>query len=46
MTRRVLMLSASGLLLAHAVRAQSPGGGSKIVFEHDVPDVTLLRRNG
>lgn len=41
MTRRVLMQSAGGLLLAQLVRAQSPAGGSKIVFEHDVPDVTL-----
>jgi quercetin dioxygenase-like cupin family protein len=41
MTRRVLMQGASGLLLAQVVRAQSPAGGSRIVFEHDVPDLTL-----
>jgi quercetin dioxygenase-like cupin family protein len=41
MTRRVLMQGAGGLLLAQVARAQSPVGGSRIVFEHDVPDVTL-----
>jgi len=41
MTRRVLMQGASGWLLAQVVGAQSPAGGSRIVFEHDVPDVTL-----
>lgn len=41
MTRRVLMQSASGLLLAQVVNAQSPAGGSKMVFQHDVPDMTL-----
>ena len=41
MTRRVLMQSASGLLLAQVVSAQSPAGGSKMVFQHDVPDMTL-----
>src|SRR4029434_10189839 len=38
---RVLMQSASGLLLAQVVSAQSPAGGSKMVFQHDVPDMTL-----
>jgi quercetin dioxygenase-like cupin family protein len=35
------MQSASGLLLAQVVSAQSPAGDSKIVFQHDVPDMTL-----
>lgn len=41
MTRRVLMQSASGLLLAQVVNAQSPAGSSTVVFQHDVPDLTL-----
>jgi quercetin dioxygenase-like cupin family protein len=40
MTRRVLMGS-SGLLLAQFLRAQSPATGNKIVFKHDLPEVTL-----
>ena len=35
------MQSVSGLLLAQAVSAQSPAGGSTMVFQHDVPDMTL-----
>jgi quercetin dioxygenase-like cupin family protein len=37
------MQSASSLLLAQMVSAQSqsPAGGPKIVFQHDVPDMTL-----
>jgi quercetin dioxygenase-like cupin family protein len=35
------MQSASGLLLAQVVSAQSHAGGSKMVFQHDVPDMTL-----
>jgi quercetin dioxygenase-like cupin family protein len=41
MTRRVLMQGACGLLLAQVVGAQSLASGSRIVFEHDVPDLTL-----
>jgi len=42
MTRRTLMESAAGLLLSGGfVSAQSPAGGSKKVFEHDLPDLTL-----
>jgi quercetin dioxygenase-like cupin family protein len=43
MTRRVLMQSAGSLLLAQMVSAQSqsPAGGTKIVFQHDVPDMML-----
>ncbi|MEX2304472.1 MAG: cupin domain-containing protein [Bryobacterales bacterium] len=40
MTRRVMMGSASGLL-AHLLAAQSPAAGRKVVFEHDIPDLTL-----
>jgi hypothetical protein len=35
------MQSASGLLLAQMVNAQSPAGSSTMVFQHDVPDLTL-----
>src|SRR5262245_49482921 len=38
-TRRQLMEGASGLFLARALMAQT--GGRKVVFEHDVPDLTL-----
>ena len=41
MTRRVLIQSTSSLLLAQVVSAQSPASGSKMVFQHDVPDMTL-----
>ena len=41
-TRRTMMESAAGLLLsAGFVSAQSAAGGSKKVFEHDLPDLTL-----
>lgn len=40
MTRRLLMASA-GALWAQLVWAQSPVSGSKTVFNHDLPDVTL-----
>ena len=39
MTRRVLIGSASGLL-AYALNAQRPPGRN-IVFQHDLPDLTL-----
>ncbi len=40
MTRRVLVGSV-GLLLAQALYAQKSSGGSKAVFKHDLPDVSL-----
>src|SRR5215468_9136893 len=40
-TRRFLMEGAAGLLFAQALRAQGRGGGAKVVFKHDVPDLTL-----
>jgi quercetin dioxygenase-like cupin family protein len=40
MTRRILMGSA-GALLAQHLMAQNATGGRKVVFEHDVPDLTL-----
>ena len=41
-TRRTMMESAAGLLLSGGfVSAQSPAGGPKKVFEHDLPDVAL-----
>jgi len=41
MTRRMLMERVGSLLPAAFVRPQSGGGGAKIVFEHDVPDLSL-----
>jgi len=40
-SRRFLMESATGFLFARALRAQGSGGGAKVVFKHDVPDLTL-----
>ena len=40
MTRRILMGS-GGLLLVQVLRAQNSGGGSKAVFKHDLPGVSL-----
>jgi quercetin dioxygenase-like cupin family protein len=41
-TRRALMGSASGLLLLlRDLHAQGTPGGRKVVFQHDLPDVTL-----
>ena len=39
-TRRVLMQSATSLLFAQALRSQG-AGGAKVVFQRDVPDLTL-----
>src|SRR5262245_42037968 len=42
MTRRVMMGSAAGLLLAkELLAAQAVANGPKVVFEHDVPDITM-----
>jgi len=42
MTRRVLIGSAAGLLLAdELIAAQAAATGPKVVFEHDVPDLTM-----
>ncbi len=42
MTRRVLIGSAAGLLLAkELVAAQAVANGPKVVFESDVPDITM-----
>ena len=41
-SRRVVIGSALSLLLPGALsNAQGRGGGAKVVFEHDVPDLTL-----
>src|SRR5215510_11657 len=40
-TRRFLMEGAAGFLFAQALRAQGRGGGAKVVFNHDVPDLTM-----
>jgi quercetin dioxygenase-like cupin family protein len=41
LTRRVLLGSATGLLVPHILQAQAPAAGPKVVFQHDVPDITL-----
>ena len=42
MTRRVLIGSAAGLLLAkELVAAQAAANGPKVLFESDVPDITM-----
>ena len=42
MTRRVLIGNAAGLLLANElVAAQAGASGPRVVFEHDVPDLTM-----
>ena len=42
MTRRVLIGSAAGLLLANElVAAQAAANGPKVVFENDLPDMTM-----
>ena len=42
MTRRVLIGSAAGLLLANElIAAQAAATGPKVIFEHDVPDLTM-----
>jgi len=42
MTRRVLIGSAAGLLLANELAAaQAAANGPKVVFESDVPDITM-----
>jgi quercetin dioxygenase-like cupin family protein len=41
LTRRVLLGSATGLLVPHILQAQAPAAGPKVVFQRDVPDITL-----
>jgi quercetin dioxygenase-like cupin family protein len=41
LTRRALLGSATGLLVPHILQAQAPATGPKVVFQHDVPDITL-----
>src|SRR4029453_11006149 len=41
LTRRVLLGSATSLLLPQLLEAQAPAAGPKVVFQHDVPDITL-----
>jgi quercetin dioxygenase-like cupin family protein len=42
MTRRLLIGNAAALLLpARFLSAQRSAGGTKVLFEHDVPDLTL-----
>jgi quercetin dioxygenase-like cupin family protein len=41
MTTRRTLISSVGLLLAQILEAKSPPGGDKVVFKHDLPDLTL-----
>ena len=40
-SRRFLLEGAAGLLFVESLRAQSRGGGPKVVFTHEVPDLTM-----
>jgi quercetin dioxygenase-like cupin family protein len=40
-TRRFLLEGAAGFLFVQALKAQNTGGGPKVVFKHDVPDLTM-----
>lgn len=40
-TRRVLLGSATSLLLPRMLEAQAPAAGRNVVFQHDLPDITL-----
>jgi len=40
-SRRVLMESAAGFLLAQVANAQATGGRGKPIFQHDIPDLTI-----
>ena len=40
-SRRFLMEGAAGLFFAQALRGQGASGRTKVVFQHDVPDLTL-----
>jgi hypothetical protein len=39
LTRRVLLGSATSLLMPQLLEAQAPAAGPKVVFQHDVPDI-------
>jgi len=41
MTRRFLLEGAAGFLFVQVLKAQGRGGGPKVVFKHDVPDLTM-----
>src|SRR5262245_64444523 len=40
-SRRFLLEGTAGFLFVQALKAQSRGGAAKVVFKHDVPDLTL-----
>ena len=40
-SRRFLLEGAAGFLFVQALKAQSRGGAAKVVFKHDVPDLTM-----
>src|SRR5215471_11022737 len=41
MDRRSLFAAAAALVLGKTARGQSTGGAAKVVFKHDVPDLTM-----
>jgi quercetin dioxygenase-like cupin family protein len=40
-SRRFLLEGAAGFLFVQSLRAQSTGAAAKVVFKHDVPDLTM-----
>jgi quercetin dioxygenase-like cupin family protein len=40
-SRRFLLEGAAGFLFVKALKAQGTGGGPKVIFKHDVPDLTM-----
>lgn len=40
-TRRTVLAGSGALLFAQSLAAQNPKGGTKVVFEHDLPDLTM-----
>jgi quercetin dioxygenase-like cupin family protein len=40
-SRRFLLEGAAGFLFVQSLKAQSAGGAPKVVFKHDVPDLTM-----
>jgi quercetin dioxygenase-like cupin family protein len=41
MTSRRTLIGSAGLLLAQILKAQNHAGSSKVVFKHDLPDISL-----
>jgi len=41
MTTRRTLINSAGFVLAQILRAQSGSDGTKVVFKHDLPDITM-----